>query len=83
MRYATALSATAQQLAAGLAIAAATLALRAGAPLAQDLSPGSPDAYTFAFALMALVALAACLCATRLHPAAGDGVRSARAPTKA
>ena len=83
MRYATALAATAQQLAAGLAIAAATLALRAGGPLARAFSSASqPDAYTFAFALMALVALAACVSATRLHPAAGDAIRSARRPSE-
>jgi MFS family permease len=73
MRYATALAATAQQLAAGLAIAVATLALRAGGSLA-----GAPDAYRLAFALIALVALAACAGAARLHPAAGDVTRSAR-----
>jgi MFS family permease len=83
MRDANVLSATTTQLAAGLAVAAATVALRVGGPIARLLglapahSPGR-TAYTVAFCLLAVIALAAAAEAARLHPGAGDSVRQAR-----
>jgi EmrB/QacA subfamily drug resistance transporter len=70
MGDANALFATVQQLFSGLGVAAATIALRAG-----DLLPGHASdrtAYAFAFALLAVVALASFVDALRLHPSAGQ-----------
>jgi EmrB/QacA subfamily drug resistance transporter len=72
MRDANALAATVQQLFSGLGVAAATIALRAG-----DLLPGHASqrtVYAFAFALLALVALASLVDALRLHPRAGEAI---------
>lgn len=78
MRDANALSATANQMAAGLGVAAATVALRAGGPLGR-LTTGHPvapgTAYGIAFCLMALGALGATVGAARLHPSTGDAIR--------
>lgn len=77
MRHANTLQSTAQQAAAGLGVAAATVALRAGGPLG-DLLPGRTTpatAYAVAFCLLALVSLGALAGALRLHPTAGDAVR--------
>ncbi|MEU7136480.1 MFS transporter [Streptomyces sp. NPDC046261] len=77
MRHANTLQSTAQQAAAGLGIAAATLALRAGGAVG-DLLPGHATpatAYAVAFCLLALVCLGALAGALRLHPTAGDAVR--------
>ncbi|MFF7634772.1 MFS transporter [Kitasatospora sp. NPDC008050] len=82
MRDATTLGATTQQLASGLAVAAATVALRLGDRLG-GLLPGTHThtaAYTVAFGLLALVALGATWSALRLHPQAGDSVRQHRPP---
>jgi EmrB/QacA subfamily drug resistance transporter len=80
MRHANALNATANQMAAGLGIAAATVALRTGAPIADHLlgrtSPAM--AYGVAFCLLALAALAAMAGAARLHPGTGDALRPDR-----
>jgi EmrB/QacA subfamily drug resistance transporter len=74
MRDANTLAATTQQLSAGLAVAVATVALRLG-----GLLPG-PDLatrnYTAAFLLLGLVALATVIGALRLHPHAGNSIRS-------
>lgn len=83
LRHANTLSATAQQLAAGLGVAAATVALRAGGAIGE-LLPGTPSArtaYAVAFGLLALVTLTAVVGAYRLHPGAGDAVR--RSPVAA
>ncbi|MFB7664398.1 MFS transporter [Kitasatospora sp. NPDC056138] len=83
LRHANTLSATAQQLAAGLGVAAATVALRAGGAIGE-LLPGTPTAgtaYAVAFGLLALVTLTAVVGAYRLHPGAGDAVR--RSPVTA
>jgi hypothetical protein len=78
MRHANTLSATSQQLCAGLGVAVATVALRAGEPIARLLSarPSEAAPYTVAFVLLALVALAATAGALRLHPEAGSSVRT-------
>jgi EmrB/QacA subfamily drug resistance transporter len=76
MRDANALAATVQQLFSGLGVAAATIALRAG-----DLLPGHASqrtVYAFAFALLAVVALASLVDALRLHPSAGEALVAAR-----
>jgi MFS family permease len=72
MRDANALAATVQQLFSGLGVAAATIALRAG-----DLLPGDASqrtAYSIAFGLLAVVALASLRAALRLHPSAGEAL---------
>ncbi|MEU4211089.1 MFS transporter [Streptomyces sp. NPDC026206] len=77
MREANTLQSTAQQAAAGLGIAAATLALRAGGPIGDRLPghAGPATAYGVAFCLLALVCLGALAGALLLHPTAGDAVR--------
>ncbi|GAA5170474.1 MFS transporter [Pseudonocardia eucalypti] len=69
MRQANTLSATATQVATGLGVAAATVALRIG-----ELVPG--DAYRVAFLLLSLVTVAAMVGALRLGRTAGDAVRT-------
>ncbi|HWG03168.1 MAG TPA: hypothetical protein VG164_15145 [Trebonia sp.] len=81
MRDANTLFATSSQLAAGLAVAVATVALRVG-----GLFPGAAGgttAYTFAFCLLGGISLVTAIEATRLRPGAGDAVRSGRAPRPA
>jgi EmrB/QacA subfamily drug resistance transporter len=76
MRDANTLLATTSQLAAGLAVAFATVALRAG-----RLFPGAAGgtgAYTVAFCLLAVISLAATIEALRLRPGAGDAARAER-----
>ncbi|WP_329578753.1 MFS transporter [Kitasatospora sp. NBC_01250] len=83
MRDATTLGATTQQLASGLAVAAATVALRLGERFG-GLLPGAPSrtaAYTVAFGLLACVALGATLSALRLPSQAGDSLRRERPVT--
>jgi MFS family permease len=80
MRDANTLAATTTQLASGLAIAAATVALRLGGTLGR-LLPGASTgktAYTVAFLLLALVAVVVTAQALRLHPHAGDAARIGR-----
>jgi MFS family permease len=80
MRDANTLAATTTQLASGLSIAAATVALRIGGPLGR-LLPGAATgqtAYTVAFLLLALVAVVDTGQALRLHPQAGDAARDQR-----
>jgi len=80
MRDANTLAATTTQLASGLSIAAAAVALRLGGPLGRVL-PGAATgktAYTVAFLLLALLAAADTGQALRLHPQAGDAARAGR-----
>jgi hypothetical protein len=74
MRDANTLAATSMQLGAGLAVAAATVALRAGAAVAG----GGQAAYTLAFCLLALIAAGCAAEALRLDPRAGDAARGIR-----
>jgi EmrB/QacA subfamily drug resistance transporter len=79
MPHANALAATVQQLSAGLGVAAATVALRAGSPLSRALGDGdgTPQAaYTIAFLLVALLPLAAIPGITRMHRDAGSAART-------
>ncbi len=78
MRDANTLSATANQMAAGLGVAAATVALRVGSPLTRSLlGHTSPAlAYGSAFFLLSLGALAAAAGAVRLPATAGNVLRS-------
>ncbi|MEY9928708.1 EmrB/QacA subfamily drug resistance transporter [Catenulispora sp. GP43] len=81
MPDANAISATANQISAGLAIAVSTVALRAGGPLGH-LLPGTPSAgtaYTVAFLILAVVSLGVTVIALRMHRDAGARVRSVRA----
>ena len=71
MRDANTLAATSMQLGAGLAVAAATVALRAGAAV----TGGGQAAYTLAFCLLALIAAGCAAEALRLDPRAGDAAR--------
>jgi hypothetical protein len=82
MRDANTLASMMQQLSMGLGVAAASVALRIGTPLGRALAghPTAATAYTVAFALLALVALLPVIGAVRLHPGAGDALRS---PAKA
>jgi EmrB/QacA subfamily drug resistance transporter len=81
MPHANTLSATSSQLCAGLGVAVATVALRAGLPVARLFTshPGAGDAYTVV--VLAVIALAATVGALRLHPEAGDAVRAVKTPT--
>jgi EmrB/QacA subfamily drug resistance transporter len=78
MREANTLAATTTQLASGLAVAGATVALRVG-----DLIAGGTlrIAYLVAFVLVALFALGATIQATRMDPQAGSALR--KQPAKA
>jgi EmrB/QacA subfamily drug resistance transporter len=75
MHDANTLAATSMQLGAGLAIAGATVALRAG----DAVTSGGHAAYTVAFCLLALVAVGCTGEALRMDPAAGDAARRPRA----
>ena len=74
MRDANTLAATSMQLGAGLAVAAATVALRAG----SAVTGGGQPAYTLAFCLLALIAAGCAAEALRLDPRAGDAARGIR-----
>jgi hypothetical protein len=89
MRDANTLFSTAGQLASGLAVAVATVALRAGtllpgASAGQDAAGAARAAghgtlpYTFAFVLLAVIAAVASGQALRLSPEAGAAARGAR-----
>jgi predicted MFS family arabinose efflux permease len=76
MRDANTLFATSSQLAAGLSVAFAAVALRIG-----GLLPGaaaSSSAYTVAFGMLAVISLAAAAEALRLQSGAGDAARTGR-----
>jgi EmrB/QacA subfamily drug resistance transporter len=80
MPHANSLSATTQQLSLGLGVAAATIALRLGGPIGH-LVPGAATAraaYTVAFALIAVLPLAATPGIARLHREAGSAARTAK-----
>jgi EmrB/QacA subfamily drug resistance transporter len=85
MRHANTLNATSSQLCAGLGVAVATVALRAGLPASRLFTPhpGAAAAYTFAFVVLAVIALTATAGALRLHPQAGDAVRAGTATPQA
>ncbi|MFE1286101.1 MFS transporter [Streptomyces sp. NPDC058751] len=72
LRDANALLATSHQLAAGLGIAVATVALRGGAALTDGARP----AYAVAFVVLGALCLPATVGALRLHPGAGDAART-------
>jgi len=78
MGQANTLAATNQQLSAGVGIAVASIALRIGGPVASLLPghPGLHTTYSVAFVLLALLALLPVWGALRLHPTAGDVLRS-------
>jgi EmrB/QacA subfamily drug resistance transporter len=82
MPHANSLSATAQQLFLGLGVAAATIALRLGGPIAGLFTGGATTrtAYTVAFVIIALFPLAATLGIARLHRDAGSAARAPAAP---
>ncbi|HEY4453778.1 MAG TPA: MFS transporter [Pseudonocardiaceae bacterium] len=75
MREANTFAATTTQLASGLAVAVATIALRLG-----DLVTGTRGhlAYLVAFVLIALFASAATIQAIRMDPSSGDAIRTIR-----
>jgi EmrB/QacA subfamily drug resistance transporter len=80
MPHANALAATVQQLSAGLGVAAATVALRAGSPLSRTLGDGTPQAaYTIAFLLVALLPMAAIPGIARMQRDAGSAARTVTA----
>ena len=77
MPHANALAATVQQLSAGLGVAAAAVALRAGVPLSRALADGTPQAaYTIAFLLVALLPLAAIFGIARMRHDADSAART-------
>jgi MFS family permease len=78
MRDANTLAATSTQLAGGLAIAVATVALRIGGAFGAGLT-----AYTIAFCLLALIAAGTAVEALRMDRTAGDAARRQRAPAPA
>ena len=85
MRDANTFAATTMQLGAGLAIAAATVALRAGGALTGGV-PGGGDgqaAFTVAFGLLAFVSLGCVAGALRMDRGAGDVARQPRAAAAA
>ncbi|MFJ8467524.1 MFS transporter [Streptomyces swartbergensis] len=76
---ANALSSTVQQLATGMGVAFAALALRVAGPLSSLVGPRGPAApYQMAFMLLALLPLAAVAEAVRLPPDAGSSVTGPR-----
>ena len=74
MRTANALAGTGQQLFTGLAVALASVALRAGDALGSHVPRGESPRfpYVVAFLVVSVVAAAATVVALRLHPSAGD-----------
>ena len=78
MRDANTLAATSTQLAGGLAIAVATVALRIGGAIGAGLT-----AYTVAFCLLALIAAGTAAEALRMDRTAGDAARRQRTPAPA
>jgi hypothetical protein len=84
MPHANALSATAQQLAAGFGVAAATVALRLGGSVGRALGAGNlRSAYTIAFLLISLLPLAAIPGIARMHRDAGSAARKVTVPSEA
>jgi MFS family permease len=79
MRDANTLAATSMQLGAGLAVAVATVALRAG----DAVAGAGQAAFSVAFCLLALIAAGCAAGALRLDPAAGSSARWVRAAAPA
>jgi MFS family permease len=84
MRDANTLSATSMQLAAGLAIAASTVALRIGGAVTASggaaAGGAGQGAFTVAFCLLALIAVGSAVEALRMDRRAGDAARRPRDP---
>ena len=82
MRDANTLAATSMQLAAGLAIAASTVALRIGGAVTGSGGGGAgvagQGAFTVAFCLLALIAVGCAAEALRMDRRAGDAARRPR-----
>lgn len=78
IRDANTLQATVQQLSVGFGVAAGTILLRAGRPVADGLSLGRGGAYSVAFVALAAIALMATVGALGLHPDAGSAVSRRR-----
>lgn len=78
MRDANTLFSTNQQLASGLAVALAAIAVRAGGPVAQLFGERADpsSAYAVAFALLALIGLIPVCIVLGLQPGAGDVLRT-------
>ncbi|WP_025689427.1 MFS transporter [Paenibacillus zanthoxyli] len=76
-RHANALAATTQNLAAAFGIASATVALRAGEPIAYFVTGSSSVSgpYTVSFFILGIIASFAALGAVRLDPSAGNALR--------
>ena len=75
IRDAATLSATSTQLSAGLSVAVATVALRAGSLLHGSGGAGSRTAFEVAFWLLALIAAGPAIEAVRMRRDAGDAAR--------
>jgi EmrB/QacA subfamily drug resistance transporter len=85
MRDANTLAATVQQLGAGIAIAAATDAIRLGGAFGRVVLSryGTGTSYSIAFEIMAVVMLVGTAAATRMAADAGHAITTARQPAKA
>jgi MFS family permease len=90
MRDANTFAATSMQLAAGLAIAASTVALRIGGAVTGSAASGGGGtggaghgAFTVAFCLLALIAVGCAAEALRMDRRAGDAARRPRDPARA
>ena len=85
MRDANTLAATSMQLAAGLAIAASTVALRIGGAVTGGGAAGGAGqgGFAVAFCLLALVAVGCAAEALRMDPRAGDAARRPRDAARA
>jgi hypothetical protein len=89
MRDANTFAATSMQLAAGLAIAASTVALRIGGAVTGGGGGGvaggaaGQGAFTVAFCLLALIAVGSAAEALRMDRRAGDAARRPRAAAPA
>jgi MFS family permease len=86
MRDANTLAAMSQQLGAGLAIAIATIALRAGGLFPGGTGPGGTiagTAFTVAFCLLAAIAVGTAAQALRMDRRAGESARRPRVPARA
>ena len=85
MRDANTFAATSMQLGAGLAIAAATVALRAGGAMTGGVpgASGGQAAFTVAFCLLAVASLGCVIGALRMARGAGDVARQPRSVSRA
>lgn len=76
MAHGTTLAATVQQVAAGFAASAGVVALRVGSSISHSSPLSSQSAYRIAFVLLAALAVTSVLSAYRMHPSAGDALRT-------